>query len=82
MRFVIGHKVGEYAARPRRIAAIVARWLSDPAAMREMAKRAKELGAPRATEQIADHIYGLRLRSVCATRKSWRTSSASAPHRT
>lgn len=56
VRFVLENKVGDYAARPRRIANVVARWLADPALMRDMSARAKALGKPRATEQIASHI--------------------------
>lgn len=59
VRFVVDNKVGEYAIRPRRIAAIVARWLANPDSMRQMSNRAKELSAPHATEQIADHILKL-----------------------
>ncbi len=54
--FVVDNKVGEYATRPRRIAAILARWITNPELVREMSARALELGAPHATQNIVKHM--------------------------
>lgn len=56
VRFVVDNNVGEYATRPRRIAGILARWISNPELVREMSVRALELGAPQATQNIVKHM--------------------------
>lgn len=56
VRYVEQQKVGVFARKPRKIAAIAADWLSQPQQLLEMSERAMQCGRPDASIQIANDI--------------------------
>lgn len=69
VRYVVDHGVGEYATRPGRIAKTLSRWLTEPGLMERMSVRAREFGAPRATQQIVHHILRVAAHKRCRNAK-------------
>lgn len=59
VKFVTDAGVGAFSRDPDTIADIVARWMADPVALEERAKRAKQLGRPNATYEIVREIAKL-----------------------
>jgi len=55
--FVIEHRVGVYCPRSRDIGETVADWFADPEILGDMSTRAKSLGRPQASREIAKDIW-------------------------
>lgn len=56
VRYVEQQRVGVFAKKPRKIAAVAAQWLSQPHQLFEMSQRAIQCGRPDASIQIANDI--------------------------
>lgn len=65
VKYVVDSRVGEYATRPRRIAAIASKWISNPTLLRQMTHRAAAIAAPRATEHIVSHMLRVAAHRRC-----------------
>jgi 1,2-diacylglycerol 3-beta-galactosyltransferase len=58
--YVVDHGVGVYCEDPQEIAAIISRWLGpERATLANMARKAKEMGRPRAVFEIVEEIAKL-----------------------
>ena len=56
VRFVLDNNVGAYATRPKKIAALITKWLKNPLLLTEMANKACAISTPHSTESIAKDI--------------------------
>lgn len=59
VKYVISEKVGEFAKKPKEIAKTVIRWLGDPELLAAMSQRARQLGRPQASIEIARDVVNV-----------------------
>ena len=70
--YVVNNRVGDFTKDPAEVGRILSRWLDDKKAFSEMAKRAKALGAPKATFNIVKDLAQLCIEAYKPARKSRR----------
>lgn len=56
VNFVVREGVGEFAKKPKKIAALAAKWLGNPHLLDEMSHRARACGRPQASLEIASDL--------------------------
>lgn len=59
VKYVVSEQVGEFARKPRKIAKTVIRWLGDPELLAAMSQRARQLGRPQASIEIARDVMNV-----------------------
>lgn len=57
VQHIIENRVGTFAGKTDKIVSVVAKWLSDEGVLQDVAQRAKQLGRPTASLDIANDIF-------------------------